>query len=431
MNSNIIICDICSETFHPNIEDKKPRFLPCGHTFCTGCINKLNSTKSECPLDRKEFKMENINDLPINFHCLKLLDSFCATCENEVGEASYTCRHCHKRICNECKQKHFDEYKATIKGKIGDFSKIIKLYESNANDLKTFLITDLQSTRNYIDRTIPKMKGKEKQIISTQVVKFYTDHEVILEKIKKEHEIIKEKISGLEELQSKFEQITFEIGNNEAKNEAIQRLEQLSESTDLISHYTPSEINKEISIIENKYDVANPIIENRQNWIQHELELANYNENYDPTKLFISLKNDLLGKGSKIQVSIGVVGRAGTGKSSFINAFFNLKPEDPNYIKTDFVECTFAPRMYNLENNTLENVIIWDTPGVGTPTFKLEQHDRLIEQIKCDAFVYLYETQVQKKELFFKTYKSEPEFSSCPYHTLEFFVPFWALSLAV
>lgn len=399
MNSNLIICDICSEQFHPNIEDKKPRFLPCGHTFCTSCINKLNSTKPECPLDRKEFKMENIKDLPINFHCLKLLDSFCATCENEVGETSYTCHHCHKRICNQCKKKHFDEYKATIEGKIGDFSKFIKHYESNANDLKTFLITDLQSTRTYIDRTIPKMKGKEKQIISSQVVKFYTDHEVILEKIKKEYEIIKDKINELEELKSKFEQITFELGTNEAKNEAIQKLEQLSESTDLISQYIPSEINKEISIIENKYEVANPIIENRQNWIQHELELANYNENYDPTKLFISLKNDLLGKGSKIQVSIGVVGRAGTGKSSFINAFFNLKPEDPSYIKTDFVECTFSARMYNLENNTLENVIIWDTPGVGTPTFKLEQHDRLIEQIKCDAFVYLYETQVKKKEL--------------------------------
>ena len=46
-----------------------------------------------------------------------------------------------------------------------------------------------------------------------------------------------------------------------------------------------------------------------------------------------------------------------------------------------------------LENNKFENVIIWDTPGVGTPTYKLEQHDKLIDQIKCDAFVYLYDTQ--------------------------------------
>ena len=391
-----ISCEIDLEIFHPNIEDKKPRVLPCGHTFCTKCIKNLrtNSKDVVCPLDRKEFLVENIDDLPINFSLLRILDSFCATCENKVTDISYLCDHCHKRICNECKPKHFEEYKATIKVKLFNLSKQIYIYESNASDLKTFLNTDLQSTRTYIDRTIPKMKGNEKANIASSVVKFYTDHEGYLEKLKKEHEIIREKSKQIGEIKSEFEQTTFEVGLNEAKNESIRKLEQLNESIDQFFQYKPCEINKEISIIDNKYEVTNPIIENRQNWIQHELELANYNQNYDPSKLFTSLKNDLLGKGSKIQVSIGVVGRAGTGKSSFINAFFNLMPEDENYIKTDFVECTYSARMYNLENNTLDNVIIWDTPGVGTPTFKLEQHDKLIDQIKCDAFVYLYETQV-------------------------------------
>jgi predicted GTPase len=393
MDTSVIRCEICFEKFHPNIEGKKPRVLPCGHTFCTNCLTKLALTKLICPLDRKEFEIDNVALLPINFQLLKILDSFCATCENKVTENSYLCQHCHKRICNECKSKHFEEYKASTKLTLDNLSRQIKLYESNASDLKTFLNTDLQSTRTYIDRTIPKMKGQEKNGIAQKVVKFYTDHEAILEKIKKEHEIIKEKVNQLADITTQFEQTSFEIGADEARNESIKKLEQLNEAISIIDQYKPCEITQEISIIDSKYNVSNPIIENRQNWIQHELELANFNEKYDPAKLFSSLKNDLLGKGSKIQISLGVVGRAGTGKSSFVNAFFNLKPDDVNYIKTDFVECTFAARMYNLENNTLENVIIWDTPGVGTPTFKLEQHNRIIDQIKCDAFVYLYDTQ--------------------------------------
>jgi len=393
MDSSVIRCEICFEKFHPNIEDKKPRFLPCGHTFCTKCLTKLALTKLVCPLDREEFEIDNVALLPINFQLLKILDSFCATCENNVAENSYLCHHCHKRICNECKSKHFEEYKATTKISLDNLSRKIKLYESNVSDLKTFLNTDLQSTRTYIDRTIPKMKGQEKNGIAQKVVKFYTDHEAILEKIKKEHEIIKEKVNQLADIKTQFEQASFEIGPDEARNESIKKIEQLNEAISIIDQYKPCEINQEISITDNKYNVSNPIIENRQNWIQHELELANFNEKYDPAKLFNSLKNDLLGKGSKIQISLGVVGRAGTGKSSFVNAFFNLKPDDVNYIKTDFVECTFGARMYNLENSTLENVIIWDTPGVGTPTFKLEQHNRIIDQIKCDAFVYLYDTQ--------------------------------------
>ncbi|ESO89833.1 hypothetical protein LOTGIDRAFT_145824, partial [Lottia gigantea] len=52
--SNASECSICFENF------KTPKILPCGHTFCIGCIQRLICDKTEtfpCPICQQDVKI--------------------------------------------------------------------------------------------------------------------------------------------------------------------------------------------------------------------------------------------------------------------------------------------------------------------------------------------------------------------------------------
>lgn len=42
-------CDICLELFDSS--ERRPKVLPCGHTYCLRCLGELR--KKACPADRK------------------------------------------------------------------------------------------------------------------------------------------------------------------------------------------------------------------------------------------------------------------------------------------------------------------------------------------------------------------------------------------
>ena len=258
MNSAVIKCEICYERYHPHIPGKKPRMLPCGHTYCTDCLNKLLvSERITCPEDRKEFQLNKVDTLPINYSVVKLLDSVCATCENEIKENACLCDHCHKRICDYCRPKHFDEFKTAIQADLSSLRAQLVVYDSNASDLATFITTDLQSTEVYMKRTLPKIKDNNKRNeIEQLVMKFYTDHDIILKRINQDQVLIKENLAKNQEILSAVEQLASDTAS-------IRQLNAYNESLRKLAAYKPSDINKDVSISKNKYEVANPIIENR------------------------------------------------------------------------------------------------------------------------------------------------------------------------
>ncbi|XP_047474383.1 uncharacterized protein LOC125028867 isoform X2 [Penaeus chinensis] len=57
-------CRICIEDY--DAVTRRPRFLPCGHTFCTECIDDmLAECVLTCPNCRAEHKALNVNDFPV------------------------------------------------------------------------------------------------------------------------------------------------------------------------------------------------------------------------------------------------------------------------------------------------------------------------------------------------------------------------------
>ncbi|KAK4308829.1 hypothetical protein Pmani_019506 [Petrolisthes manimaculis] len=65
-------CGICFTLFD-DIE-RRPRTLPCGHTFCTSCLIVLLETKNlTCPSCRVKHRTRKINKIPINYNLEEIL----------------------------------------------------------------------------------------------------------------------------------------------------------------------------------------------------------------------------------------------------------------------------------------------------------------------------------------------------------------------
>lgn len=82
---------------------------------------------------------------------------------------------------------------------------------------------------------------------------------------------------------------------------------------------------------------------------------------------------------------IAILGRSGVGKSSLCNQILNLSCEHTNSAPVGVIETTLTPTCYQL----MENVFIWDVPGVSTPSITKDDYCKLIDINRYDMFLIL------------------------------------------
>ncbi|XP_028404190.1 uncharacterized protein LOC114526864 isoform X1 [Dendronephthya gigantea] len=87
----------------------------------------------------------------------------------------------------------------------------------------------------------------------------------------------------------------------------------------------------------------------------------------------IEMMNERLEKYKKIKVELAVVGRAGVGKSSFINAIRGIEHGSPSAARVGVVDETMKVESYPYKDN--KNITISDCPGFGTPEYADNVHD--------------------------------------------------------
>ena len=106
---HLIECPVCMENMNTN---NKPKILPCQHTLCEQCINKL--PQHICPLCRKPFHTE---DLPTNLTFVQISgilqlknkvshQILCEYCLNIQQEISHYCKDCDEYFCVDCARQH-------------------------------------------------------------------------------------------------------------------------------------------------------------------------------------------------------------------------------------------------------------------------------------------------------------------------------------
>jgi vacuolar-type H+-ATPase subunit I/STV1 len=182
----------------------------------------------------------------------------------------------------------------------------LEIFEKNAKDLNTFLNLDLEFTKVYKTKSIPRIKSTEKVSIQNQVDEFIVKIETNQQHIKNEIQVIKANREACEKLKSNINNINYEQSQqSDAQSEPSNRFESLNKhdkELNLLLKYKPSEFSNEIDIVAFRYSIVNPIAENEKKWAFHYLELSAHHGNFDPEKLFESLKNDILYNSNQVLV---------------------------------------------------------------------------------------------------------------------------------
>ncbi|XP_045701040.1 interferon-inducible GTPase 5-like [Phyllostomus hastatus] len=88
-----------------------------------------------------------------------------------------------------------------------------------------------------------------------------------------------------------------------------------------------------------------------------------------------------------VRLDIGITGGTGSGKSTFVNATRGLGDEDPSSARTGVVEMTVEPTPY--PHPKYPNVILWDLPGIGEPTFQAEKYLQRMLVDRYDFFIII------------------------------------------
>ncbi|XP_059006962.1 interferon-inducible GTPase 5-like [Mustela lutreola] len=87
------------------------------------------------------------------------------------------------------------------------------------------------------------------------------------------------------------------------------------------------------------------------------------------------------------RLDVGITGDMGSGKSTFVNAIRGLGDEDPKSAYTGVVEMTVGPTPY--AHPKYPNVVIWDLPGIGAPTFQAEKYLQRVLPARYDFFIII------------------------------------------
>lgn len=117
-------CAVCLDLL------RHPKMLPCQHTFCLSCVEKLATNESKEPLKLRCAQCRGISltprggvaALPGNIYLQSILDLIasedttasqvkkqCSSCQT-VCDVEY-CQHCNISLCTICTQKHLSELK--------------------------------------------------------------------------------------------------------------------------------------------------------------------------------------------------------------------------------------------------------------------------------------------------------------------------------
>ncbi|XP_067852713.1 interferon-inducible GTPase 5-like [Heptranchias perlo] len=111
-----------------------------------------------------------------------------------------------------------------------------------------------------------------------------------------------------------------------------------------------------------------------------------------------------------MQLNIAVVGDAGSGKSTFINAVRGLHSEDQGAAPTGNEETRMEPTRYPYR--ALPNVQLWDLPGTNSFRFEISNHLKMMRFESYDFFIIVSQSRFRENdaELAKKIQEQDKEF---------------------
>jgi hypothetical protein len=118
LSNDDIECSICFDCFDLLKNNKIPRILPCGHSFCSECLAHLVRANSSLKCPKCNFKIQNLilEAIPRNFNLMENLENaqkltenenpLCQTCESGDHAATHQCLDCEEFTCSAMVKAH-------------------------------------------------------------------------------------------------------------------------------------------------------------------------------------------------------------------------------------------------------------------------------------------------------------------------------------
>ncbi|KAG8147823.1 putative Interferon-inducible GTPase 5-like protein [Naja naja] len=98
-----------------------------------------------------------------------------------------------------------------------------------------------------------------------------------------------------------------------------------------------------------------------------------------------------------LPLNIAVTGDAGVGKSSFVNAFRDVKDDDEEASMVDAIEGTMEPKPY--PHPSFPNIKIWDLPN-RTPKFQAKEYLKKVNFERYDIFIMVISERFTENNAF-------------------------------
>lgn len=98
-----------------------------------------------------------------------------------------------------------------------------------------------------------------------------------------------------------------------------------------------------------------------------------------------------------IKINVAIIGTSGSGKSSFINSIRGKRAKDPGAAKVGYTETTSTCTSYEYPGNS--RFLLWDIPGVGTPSFPENTYLEKITFNRYDFFIIISKDRITTNDV--------------------------------
>ncbi|XP_034252131.1 uncharacterized protein LOC117651833 [Thrips palmi] len=162
-------CSVCFDVY--DVDGRRPKVLPCGHTFCLPCLQNPNFG-NECPQDRKAFR-DNPMNFPDNFALLAEMparadEPWCETCGLRFRGACADAAH---RPCSVRQRRVQQEQRQADQQVLQDLQQGLQTLQQGLQDLQQGLQDlqlghlDLQLGLQDVQREMQDMRQTQDQLL--------------------------------------------------------------------------------------------------------------------------------------------------------------------------------------------------------------------------------------------------------------------------
>jgi len=180
-----LVCVLCSNNY--DFEKHLPRFLSCGHTYCSFCLEYIIANgNSICPSDHTPIATTSVLEIPKNKVLLKLLKApLPEKCSEHKKDLEFFCFQDNQKVCSKCAL--FGDHKEHDIKPLEDLNEEIEKRILELNALKQGICQVEADLEGNLMLSVEKIQNN-----------FQAKKDQLLEFLSKEFQKLKKRLSKLE-----------------------------------------------------------------------------------------------------------------------------------------------------------------------------------------------------------------------------------------